>query len=64
MASARGWARGTMVSTSRNSSGLCALPPTGPVAQSVGAPTAAEKPESAQTPVKAPPIVSPTSAAA
>ena len=31
------WARGTMVATSRYSSGLCALPPTGPTAQEIDA---------------------------
>ena len=48
----------------RNSSGLCALPPTGPTAQMVGAPTAAVKPELAQPPVNSPAVVKPVSAAA
>src|ERR1700682_1108539 len=53
-ASARAIARGTMLSTSKYSSGLCAAPPTGPVAHSVGVPTAEVKPESAQPPVASP----------
>ena len=45
MASAMAWARGTRVSTSRYSSGVCALAPTGPTPHSVGQPTADVKPE-------------------
>ena len=45
MASAIAWARGTNEATSMYSSGVCALAPTGPVAHSVGQPTAAVKPE-------------------
>ena len=64
MASASAWARGTSESTSRYSSGVCALPPTGPVAHRVGQPTAAVKPESAQPPVNSPVTLSPASPAA
>ena len=39
--SAKACAQGTMVSTSRNSSGVCALPPTGPTEHKVGQPCAA-----------------------
>src|SRR5262249_23067260 len=53
-ASAKVCARGTSESTTRYSSGVCALPPTGPTAQMVGVPTAAVKPESAQPPVNSP----------
>jgi hypothetical protein len=59
MERASAWARGTMVSSSRYSSGLWALPPQGPVAQRVGAPIAAANPESAQPPVNSPPISEP-----
>ena len=51
---AMAWARGTMVATSMYSSGVWALPPTGPRPQSVGVPWAAVKPESAQPPVNSP----------
>ena len=54
IARAIAWARGTMLASFRNSSGLCALPPTGPTAQMVGAPTAAVKPLSAQPPLNSP----------
>src|SRR4029077_20889009 len=47
-ASASVCARGTSESTTRYSSGECALPPTGPTAQIVGVPTPAVKPEYAQ----------------
>ena len=63
MVRAQAAARGTMVSTSRNSSGLWALPPTGPTAQRVGAPSAAVKPESAQPPENSPLGVKPLAAA-
>ena len=62
-ASARVCARGTSESTTRYSSGVCALPPTGPTAQMVGVPTAAVKPESAQPPVNSPSTLRPTSLA-
>ena len=64
MASASAWARGTIDVMSRYSSGVCALAPTGPVAQIVGQPIAAVKPESAHPPENSPLIVSPTSPAA
>ena len=64
IASATVLARGTMVSSRMNSSGVCARPPTGPVAQTVGAPTWAVKPESAEPPENSPPIESPISAPA
>ena len=51
MVNASAFARGTRVSISRNSSGECALPPTGPTPQMVGAPVAAANPEVAQPPV-------------
>ena len=47
----------------RNSSGLWALPPTGPTAQIVGVPTPAVKPESAQPPVNSPAVWKPVAAA-
>ena len=53
-----------MEAISRYSSGLCALPPTGPTAQIVGAPTAAVKPLSAQPPLNSPRPESPLSCAA
>src|ERR1043165_9511376 len=53
-ASASVCARGTSESTIMNSSGVCALPPTGPTAQIVGVPTPEVKPESAQPPVNSP----------
>ena len=53
-ASASVCARGTIESTMRNSSGVCALPPIGPTAQIVGVPTPDVKPESAQPPVNSP----------
>src|SRR5206468_8863704 len=56
-------ARGTSESTTRYSSGVCALPPTGPTAQMVGVPTAAVKPESAQPPLNSPSTLRPTSCA-
>jgi len=37
-----------------NSSGVCALAPTGPTAQMVGVPTPEVNPESAQPPVNSP----------
>src|SRR5579875_980651 len=49
--SARAWARGTIVSMRHHSSSRWALPPTGPVAHSVGVPRAAVKPLSAEPPV-------------
>ena len=64
MASAMAWARGTRVSTSRYSSGVCALPPTGPTPHKVGQPTADVKPESAHPPVNSPATFRPASAAA
>ncbi len=57
-------ARGTMLSTTIYSSGVWARAPSGPVAQSVGAPTAEVKPESAQPPVYSPSIARPASFAA
>ena len=59
----RVWARGTMESTSRYSSGVWALPPTGPVAHRVGAPALAAKPESAQPPVNSAGIFAPSASA-
>src|SRR4051794_4754048 len=64
IARAIAWARGTRLATSRYSSGLCALPPTGPTAQMVGAPTAAVKPLSAQPPLNSPVMARPLSPAA
>ena len=48
------WARGTMLSSSRYSCSVWALPPTGPTPQIVGVPTLAVKPESAQPPANSP----------
>ena len=64
IASARAWARGTSEAISRYSSGVCALPPTAPVAHKVGQPTAAVKPELAQPPENSPATSKPASAAA
>jgi hypothetical protein len=52
IASASVWARGTLDATSRNSSGVCARPPIGPMAQMVGAPAPAAKPASEQPPAR------------
>ena len=64
IASARAWARGIRLSRWQASSGLWAFSPIGPMAQTVGAPSAAVKPESAEPPVYSPPTVWPSSAAA
>jgi hypothetical protein len=53
-ASASVCARGTIESTTMNSSGVCAFAPIGPPAQMVGVPMAEVKPESAQPPVNSP----------
>ena len=54
IASASAWARGTMLSSSRYSSGVCACRRPARRAQMVGVPTAAVKPESAQPPENSP----------
>ena len=59
---AQAWARGVRLSMRRNSSGLCALPPTGRPRRSLASRRRPVKQGSAQPPVNSPSVLNPVSA--